>query len=113
MNKFAILLSGFLCLAGAVSGQSLGQTTEQRLKDFFTSYETSYARIGKCKLERFEVEHEKGIACICQSGFWLSAVYGRKRVGYLPFVEAVATRTGELLYLAGVCRWQANLRPGA
>ena len=53
MNKFAILLSGFLCLAGAVSGQSLEQTTEQRLKDFFTSYETSYARIGKCKLERF------------------------------------------------------------
>ena len=105
MNKFAILLSGFLCLAGAVSGQSLEQTTEQRLKDFFTSYETSYARIGKCKLERFEVEHEKKVLRVyANPAFWLSAVYGRKRVGYLPFVEAVATRTGELLYLAGVCR---------
>ena len=45
-------------------------------------------------------------ACVCQSGFWLSAVYGRKCVGHLPFVEAVATGTGELLYLAGVCRRQ-------
>lgn len=35
MNKFAILLLGFLCLTGAVSGQSLEQTTEQRLKEFF------------------------------------------------------------------------------
>lgn len=34
MNKFAILLLGFLGLAGVVSGQSLEQTTEQRLKDF-------------------------------------------------------------------------------
>ena len=98
MNKFAILLSGFLCLAGAVSGQSLEQTTEQRLKDFFTSYETSYARIGKCKLERFEVEHEKKVL----------RVYANPAFGYQPFVEAVATRTGELLYLAGVCRWQAH-----
>ena len=77
MNKFAILLSGFLCLAGAVSGQSLEQTTEQRLKDFFTSYETSYARIGKCKLERFEVEHEKKVL----------RVYANPAFGYQPFTE--------------------------
>ena len=77
MNKFAILLLGFLCLAGAVSGQSLEQATEQRLKDFFTSYETSYARIGKCKLERFEVEHEKK----------LLRVYANPAFGYQPFTE--------------------------
>ena len=77
MNKFAILLLGFLCLAGAVSGQSLEQTTEQRLKDFFTSYEASSARIGKCRLERFEVEHEKKVL----------RVYANPAFGYQPFTE--------------------------
>ena len=103
------MLLGFLCLAGAVSGQSLEQTTEQRLKDFFTSYETSYARIGKCKLERFEVEHEKKLLRVyANPAFGYQPFTEEKRVGHLPFVEAVATGTGELLYLAGVCRWQAH-----
>ena len=51
--------------------------SEQRLKDFFTSYETSYARIGKCELERFEVEHEKKVL----------RVYANPAFGYQPFTE--------------------------
>ena len=94
MNKFAILLSGFLCLAGAVSGQSLEQTTEQRLKDFFTSYETSYARIGKCKLERFEVEHEKK----------LLRVYANPAFGYQPFTEENVSAIYRMLKQSLPCR---------
>lgn len=44
---------------------------------FFTSYETSYARIGKCRLERFEVEHEKKVL----------RVYANPAFGYQPFTE--------------------------
>ena len=77
MKKIAIFLLGCLCVAGTVFGQSLEQTTEQRLKDFFANYETSYAHIGKCKLERFELEHGKKVL----------RVYANSTFGYQPFTE--------------------------
>lgn len=50
----------FLCLMASLlqaPAQGLDANVEQRLKGFFTQYETSYAHIGKCKLERYEVDH--------------------------------------------------------
>ena len=52
-----IFLSFLLVMAGIshTLAQGLDGNVEQRLKDFFTRYETSYANIGKCKLDRYEV----------------------------------------------------------
>ena len=50
-----IFLSFLLVMAGIshTLAQGLDGNVEQRLKDFFTRYETSYANIGKCKLDRY------------------------------------------------------------
>ena len=39
--------------------QSLEKNVENRLKDFFANYQTSYADIGTCALERFSIDHQK------------------------------------------------------
>ena len=51
-----IFLSFLLVMVGIshTLAQGLDANVEQRLKDFFTQYETSYANIGKCKLDRYE-----------------------------------------------------------
>ena len=55
-----IFLSFLLVMAGIshTLAQGLDGNVEQRLKDFFTRYETSYANIGKCKLDCYEVNHD-------------------------------------------------------
>ena len=60
-NMKKIFLSFLLVMAGIshTLAQGLDGNVEQRLKDFFTRYETSYANIGKCKLDRYEVNHDK------------------------------------------------------
>ncbi len=47
-----IFLSFLLVMAGIshTLAQGLDGNVEQRLKDFFTRYETSYANIGKCTM---------------------------------------------------------------
>lgn len=72
-----IFLSLLLLITGALSiaAQGLDANVEQRLKDFFTNYETSYAHIGKCKLERYEVNHTKREL----------KVYPGNSFGYQPF----------------------------
>ena len=72
-----IFLSLLLLMTGALCGsaQGLDANVEQRLKDFFTNYETSYANIGKCKLERYEVNHNKREL----------KVYPGNSFGYQPF----------------------------
>lgn len=59
----------------ASSGQRLDANVEQRLKDFFTQYETENARIGTCRLERFEVDHARKKL----------RVYANPNFGYQPF----------------------------
>ena len=56
-----IFLSFLLVMVGIshTLAQGLDANVEQRLKDFFTQYETSYANIGKCKLGRYEVNHNQ------------------------------------------------------
>ena len=47
-----IFLSFLLVMVGIshTLAQGLDANVEQRLKDFFTQYETSYANIGKCQI---------------------------------------------------------------
>lgn len=75
-----IFLSFLLVMAGIshTLAQGLDGNVEQRLKDFFTRYETSYANIGKCKLDRYEVNHDKKTECICQPQLRLPTVYPEK-----------------------------------
>ena len=60
-NMKKIFLSFLLVMVGIshTLAQGLDGNVEQRLKDFFTQYETSYANIGKCKLDRYEVNHNQ------------------------------------------------------
>ena len=64
-----------LCVSGNLPAQSLEKNIEQRLTDYFTNYQTSYANIGKCKLDHFTVDHEHKIL----------QVYANDNFGYQPF----------------------------
>lgn len=72
-----IFLSFLLVMVGIshTLAQGLDANVEQRLKDFFTQYETSYANIGKCKLDRYEVNHNQKKL----------DVYASPSFGYQPF----------------------------
>ena len=71
----------YICLllgaAGHLYAQSLEKNIEQRLTDYFTNYQTSYAHIGKCKLDHFTVDHEHKTL----------QVYANDNFGYQPFTE--------------------------
>ena len=58
-----------------ISAQEPDRNVEQRLKDFFTNFETSYANIGKCRLDRYELNHSKKAL----------HVYANANFGYQPF----------------------------
>lgn len=77
--KQIILVYTFLLfwMAGSLHAQSLEKNIEQRLTDYFTNYQTSYANIGKCKLDHFTVDHEHKIL----------QVYANDNFGYQPFTE--------------------------
>lgn len=72
------IITSFLFLAVStfwISAQEPDRNVEQRLKDFFTSFETSYANIGKCRLDRYELNHSKKAL----------HVYANANFGYQPF----------------------------
>lgn len=75
------LICSFICLfflqAIDLQAQSLEKNIEQRLSDFFTNYQTSYANIGQCKLDSFSVNHEHRKL----------AIYANPTFGYQPFTE--------------------------
>ena len=73
----ATLIAIFLTLYawGNMQAQDLDKSIEERLQQFFTSYETSYANIGKCKLDSFRVDHERRKL----------TVYPSRTFGYQPF----------------------------
>lgn len=68
---FLLIMAGILYMPAQV----LDANVEQRLKDFFTNFETSYANIGKCRLDRYEVNHSKKKL----------DVYANANFGYQPF----------------------------
>ena len=72
------IITSFLFLAVStfwISAQEPDRNVEQRLKDFFTNFETSYANIGKCRLDRYELNHSKKALY----------VYANANFGYQPF----------------------------
>ena len=66
-----LLMTGILC----APAQGLDANVKQRLETFFTRYETSYANISKCKLERYEINHNQKEL----------NVYAGSSFGYQPF----------------------------
>lgn len=77
MKKLHLTYVGlFLCFMSA-HAQSLDTNVEQRLTDFFGNYQTTYANIGTCKLERFTADHQNKTL----------SVYANAAFGYQPFTE--------------------------
>lgn len=79
-----LYLTLFICLSwaiGILQAQSLEKNIEDRLREFFTNYETSYANIGKSRLDKFVVDHNKKRLDI----------YANKNFGYQPFTEENTT----------------------
>lgn len=64
-----------------VKAQSLENAIRGRLDDYFINYQTNYANIGKCKLDRFEIDHEKKRLHI----------YANSTFGYQPFTKENTT----------------------
>ena len=57
--------------------QALEQNVEERLSEFFSNYQTSYANIGTCKLDSFSIDHKQKRL----------TVYSSKTFGYQPFTN--------------------------
>ncbi len=99
-----IFLSFLLVMAGIshTLAQGLDGNVEQRLKDFFTRYETSYANIGKCKLDRYEVNHDKKRL----------NVYASPSFGYqpftIPYIIPMLENAGAIVYTPRERDWQRN-----
>ncbi len=72
-----------LCLCGAIGlttplhSQGLEKNINDRLTTFFNNYQPATATIGKCKLEKFEVDHQRKTLDI----------YTNATFGYQPFTE--------------------------
>ena len=71
-----LLLCCGLCLCEVVA-QNLDQTVTNRLQSYFKEYATVYAKIGKCSLDRIEIDHQRKSL----------AIYASKSFGYQPFTE--------------------------
>ncbi|NDV56909.1 xanthan lyase [Bacteroides sp. 519] len=90
MKKYCI---SFLFLLGSlfVHGQVLEQTVEVRLQEFFETYTPFQANIGKCKLNKVEVQHNKRRLII----------HANDNFGYQPFlpetIENIYQRIAQVL----------------
>ena len=73
-NLFHIL---FMAAAMSLQAQSLENNVQQRLSDFFSNYQTSYAHIGTCRLDNVEINHEEKAV----------SIYANPTFGYQPFTE--------------------------
>ncbi len=77
MKRFILIVFYSICFAWGIQAQSLEETVRQRLQSFFTSYTTTYANIGKCYLDRFDIDHQAHKLTI----------YASKSFGYQPFTQ--------------------------
>ena len=76
MRPLLISLAALLPLP--LSAQSLENTVKERLAAFFENYSTVTADIGKCQLEKVDIDHERREL----------RVYATPTFGYQPFTEA-------------------------
>ena len=66
-----------MAAAMSLQAQSLENNVQQRLSDFFSNYQTSYAHIGTCRLDNVEINHEEKAV----------SIYANPTFGYQPFTE--------------------------
>ena len=111
-----IFLSFLLVMVGIshTLAQGLDANVEQRLKDFFTQYETSYANIGKCKLGRYEVNHnQKKLDVYASSSFGYQPFTPENTEAIYRLLKQSLTRPCKLLRYNHLCRWKIHRRPGS
>ncbi len=77
MIRCIVLFAVWCCACGMLFAQSLEPALRQCLETFFCNYDTYYAEIGKCRLEHFEVDHDKKTL----------KIYPYVTFGYQPFTE--------------------------
>lgn len=78
MKRFFLLFyTGLIFLSLNLQAQSLENNIKERLDNFFTHYQTSYANIGRCRLDHFTIDHDKKII----------RIYSNDNFGYQPFTE--------------------------
>lgn len=75
-----VILLGWMVGSTPLAGQSIERTVEERLKNFFESYSTNYARIGKTNLESFKLDNSKRTL----------DVYAGTSFGNQPFTQEMA-----------------------
>ena len=75
MKRLTLITLICATLSLSVEAQTPDKNVEERLTEFFTTYQTSYANIGTCKLEGYTLNHE---------GKKLD-VYASPSFGYQPF----------------------------
>ena len=69
-----------MLLAMGVQAQSIERTVEERLANYFEEYVTPRANIGTCKLDSFNIDHERRTL----------RVYANPTFGYQPFTKEIA-----------------------
>lgn len=77
MKQNKLLCAAFLIYSLNLQAQSLEQNVKQRLDGFLKEYQTSYAQIGRCKLDHIEIDHQNKSL----------KVYTNPNFGYQPFTE--------------------------
>ena len=75
MKKIFLSFIILVCMCLDASAQALDTNVEERLKQFFQTYQTSYANIGTCKLNSFTIDHNRKKL----------TVYASPSFGYQPF----------------------------
>ena len=75
MKKIFLSFIILVCMCLDASAQALDINVEERLKQFFQTYQTSYANIGTCKLNSFTIDHNRKKL----------TVYASPSFGYQPF----------------------------
>lgn len=75
MKRFIFTLIITACWSLSVIAQSLDKNVEERLTQFFSTYQTSYANIGTCKMDSCFINHRHRKLII----------HASKSFGYQPF----------------------------
>ena len=75
MKRYLFTLFIAALYSGNLLAQALDKNVEERLTEFFANYQTTYANIGKCKLDSFSIDYTRKKL----------AIYASKSFGYQPF----------------------------
>ena len=74
-HLFTLIIASLYAIG--TQAQALERNVDERLKQFFANYQTTYANIGTCKLDSFSIDHKQKRL----------TVYSSKTFGYQPFTN--------------------------